>query len=349
MAERDSGWVSGGVVDAEDARLATGVLAMAGAGPIQTRTGLKPGPGNPGLVQATATPSSGITVQPFQAVIQGTRLTAAGSYLVTLDQVKTVAVPPAHPSNPRLDLIVARQRDQQYGDESSGMTVECVSGTPAAAPVPPPVPGDYVVLAQLTVRAGAGVISSTDITDRRSFAVAAGGVLPLLPHETPPAQGFDGQRVYDLETGQDLVWRAAGWRPAVAGTIQAYGPADSGWPRSGTTTGNTPLVTNQVTIPPAPFPRLLYYTTQVLVGTSTTTNRFDHTVIINGVAERVSAFHGGATSLTSVGAAGQYVLASGTTPLIVQSTVTALTAPSTATVGELRTRYNAINVLAIPL
>ncbi|MGW0422613.1 hypothetical protein [Streptomyces sp. NPDC003015] len=48
--ERDSGWLSGGVVDAEDARLATGVLAAAAAdpgNPIAARPGIKPGPATP--------------------------------------------------------------------------------------------------------------------------------------------------------------------------------------------------------------------------------------------------------------------------------------------------------------
>src|SRR5687767_6271391 len=113
MPERDSGWVGGNVVDAEDARLATSVLAAPGRTPAQSRTGLRPAPGDPGLVRATGTPSGNVTVQPFQAVIQGTRHAAAGAYLTTLDEQKTLDVlkVPAHGSYNRFDLVVARQTD----------------------------------------------------------------------------------------------------------------------------------------------------------------------------------------------------------------------------------------------
>ena len=138
--ERDSAWISGGVIDAEDARLATGVFAAPGAGPVQARTGVKPATGDPGRVQATTTVSGKVTVSPFQGVIQGTRATATGAYLVTLDQQKTIDVLGTYPAstlNPRHDLIVARQRDTQYGDATTAMTVELVKGTEAAAPSTP--------------------------------------------------------------------------------------------------------------------------------------------------------------------------------------------------------------------
>ncbi|HEX6468498.1 MAG TPA: hypothetical protein VF069_05330 [Streptosporangiaceae bacterium] len=202
MAERDSGWVSGGLVGADDARLATGVLATPGTGPIQARTGLKPAAGAPGLVEATPTPSMSVTVRPFQASIQGTRTTDAGPYLVTLDQTKTITVPPAHPSNPRSDLIVAQQRDQQYGDETTAMEVRCVSGTPGAAPADPTVSADYAPLARISVQAGATQITKADLTDLRVFTSALGGVIPVRGPADRPANPYAGLYVHRLDTSR---------------------------------------------------------------------------------------------------------------------------------------------------
>ncbi|SDI30528.1 hypothetical protein SAMN05192558_10756 [Actinokineospora alba] len=225
MPERDSGWLSGSVVDAEDARLATGALALAAKGPLQSRSGLRPAPGDPGLVRPTATPSASITVQPFQAVIQGTRNPAAGSYLATLDQVKTVDVltaAPAHASYPRYDLVVARQSDAQYGDSRSAFTVEVVTGTPTASPADPAVTGDVVRLARLKVRAGATMIAAADIVDLRPYTCAVGGILPVRNASERPVDPYPGFYVHRIDTGKVEFWNGTGWRSLVV-------EDDTGW------------------------------------------------------------------------------------------------------------------------
>lgn len=349
MAERDSGWVSGGVVDAEDARLATGVLAAPGNGPLHCRSGIKPAPDEPGLVEATPTPSGSVTVRPFQAVIQGTRATTTGAYLVTLDQQKTVAVPPGHPAHPRLDLIVARQRDQQYGDPATAFTVECVSGIASPAPAEPRPEGDHLVLAQVQVPAGASVITQADLTDRRSFTTALGGVLPLRPGEPLPARGFPGQRLYDLATGQDLVWVPEGWRPAMAGAVAAYGPADPGWPRTDATVEGEPLVVNRLTVPHTRFPRLLSYTVTALARTSNPTDRYDLWVRVNGALEAITAFHGGPTQVVTVVAGGQAAQPADARPLVIEAGFSRVQGTGSVWVDIATPVYTSINVLAIPL
>jgi hypothetical protein len=235
--ERDSGWISGGVVDAEDARLATGVFAAPGAGPVQARSGVKPAPGEPGRVLPTPTVSGKVTVNPFQAVIQGTRTTAAGPYLVTMDRAKTVDVLGTAPatSNPRLDLIVVRQRDTQYGDGTTGMSVELVPGTPDPSPVLPEVTGDHIRLARVSVPANATVITAADISDERSYTAAAGGVVRVLNDGTRPASPHVGMYVHQEQTHRlevyvgDGVWHTVyedtGWTPLtlVAGWDVANG------------------------------------------------------------------------------------------------------------------------------
>ncbi|MFC8429401.1 hypothetical protein [Streptomyces sp. NPDC057253] len=214
--ERDSGWISGGVVDAEDARLATGVFAAPGPSPVQARSGVRPATGDPGRVQATATVSGKVTVAPFQGVIQGTRASAAGAYLVTLGQQKTLDVlgtNPADSSNPRNDLVVARQRDAQYGDATTGMTVELVKGTAAATPVDPAVSGDFIPLARIRVAKNASSVTATDLDDLRPWTAAAGGILRVWGEGGRPTYPYSGMYIHRWDTNH-LEWydSSAGWR-----------------------------------------------------------------------------------------------------------------------------------------
>ncbi|MFF4033336.1 hypothetical protein ACFYZ2_26905 [Streptomyces sviceus] len=214
--ERDSGWISGGVVDAEDARLATGVFAAPGPSPVQARSGIRPATGDPGRVQATATVSGKVTVAPFQGVIQGTRASATGAYLVTLAQQKTLDVlgtNPADPSNPRHDLVVARQRDAQYGDAGTGMTVELVKGTAAATPTDPQVTGDFIPLARIRVAKNASSVTAPDIDDLRPWTAAAGGILRVWGEGGRPTYPYSGMYIHRWDTNH-LEWydSTAGWQ-----------------------------------------------------------------------------------------------------------------------------------------
>jgi hypothetical protein len=214
--ERDSAWISGGVIDAEDARLATGVLAAPGAGPVQARSGIRAATGDPGRVQATATVSGKVTVAPFQGVIQGTRATAAGAYLVTLGQEKTLDVLGTHPAdsaNPRNDLVIARQRDEQYGDATTAMTVELVKGTAAATPTDPTVTGDHIPLARIRIPKNATSVANTNIEDLRPWTTAAGGILRVWGAANRPTYPYTGMYIHRWDTNH-LEWydSSAGWR-----------------------------------------------------------------------------------------------------------------------------------------
>ena len=290
MAERDSGWVSGGVVDAEDARLATGVFAAPGAGPIQSRSGLKAAAGQPGSVRPTSTPSGSVVVEPFQAVIQGTRNVAAGPYLVTLDAVKTInvfAVAP-HATHPRHDLIVASQLDAQYGDPRTAMEVRHVAGTPSTPPVDPTVTGDYLPLARVAVAANATSITAGNITDLRVFTAAAGGIIPVPNRAGRPAAPYPGQAVYVREDGVTEAFDGTGWSPIARGGVAIYGPADPGWPKSGVTVGSTPLVINKVTVPAVPYARTLSVTAHAMIAYAAHPGRYDLTIATGGEVKAIS-------------------------------------------------------------
>ncbi|MEV7073442.1 hypothetical protein [Streptomyces sp. NPDC093990] len=355
--ERDSGWLSGGVVDAEDARLATGVLASAAAdpgNPIAARTGIKPGPGNPGYVEAEATPSRFVQIRPFQGVVQGTRAPYAGAYLITLGQLKRLDVlteAPAHSSYSRIVLVVARQTDRQYGDASDGMVVQVEAGAPAPTPVAPRLTGDCLPLAQITVRANAGSVTQADIKDLRMFTVAAGGVLPLQSYESLPADGHPGQRLYDLENGLDLVRTGTAWRPAATGAVEFFGPADAGWPRTSGSAGATGYTFNQVTVPAAPYPRMLLITGQLYAVTSGADERWDHVVRKqDGAALSLACFHGGPTRITTSVAQGHHLLPAAT-PLVLTQYVGRGGGMTTGTagVGSAEAHYTGLRVIAFPV
>lgn len=239
--ERDSGWISGGVVDTEDARLATGVFAAPGAGPVQARSGIKPAGGNPGQVLPTATVSGKVTVNPFQAVIQGTRATAAGAYLVTMDRPKTIDVLGARPAsteNPRHDLVVVRQYDTQYGDKQTGMVVELVPGDAAAQPVDPQVPGDHIRLAKIVVPKNATTITAADIIDERPYTAAAGGVVRVWNDR--PANPHIGMYVHHVQTHRLEVYTGGdNWRTVYEDTGWVDLTLSANWEVWG---GETPAV-----------------------------------------------------------------------------------------------------------
>ncbi|MGW3648321.1 hypothetical protein [Streptomyces sp. NPDC000878] len=231
--ERDSAWISGGVIDAEDARLATGVFAAPGAGPVQARSGIKPAAGDPGSVQQTATPSGKVTVNPFQAVIQGTRATSAGAYLATLDQPKTIDVlgtAPAGSADPRHDLIVARQRDIQYGDDRTGMSVELVTGRAATPPLDPTVSGDHIHLARIVVAKGATAITNADIQNLTPYhyTTAVGGIVPLWGEANRPPDPYRGMYVHRFDGNFLEFYNGSAWRAV---------NDDTGW-------SNLPLLPN---------------------------------------------------------------------------------------------------------
>jgi hypothetical protein len=349
MPERDSAWVSGGVVDAEDARLATGSLVAAGNTPVQSRTGLRPA-ANAGRVGPTSPPSGQVQVNPFQAVIQGTRSPSAGSYLVTLDQAKTIDVlgaVPAHATYARHDLIVVRQTDTQYGDSVSGMTVSLVAGTPAQTPVEPTVTGDVIVLARITVPANASTISLTQLQDRRVFTSSIGGVVPVHGEANRPAVPYAGQLVYRQDQRVLEAYEGTMWKPAVAGSLAMFNRSDAGFPASGDTTDGVRRVFNKLTVQPVTFPRRLLITAQCLMDSNATDDRYDLTLEANGITISRVVVN------SAVGAGMVTGYATAVTSLPANTSVTIeLAIQRMGGAGSVRAgfggAYDAINVLAIP-
>jgi len=353
MPERDSGWVTA-TVSAEDARLATGALTHAGLGPVQARTGIRPAPGDPGSVEPTTTESGRVTVRPFQAVIQGTRATAAGSYLATLDAEKTVDVlgqAPADPSQPRVDRIVAVQTDTEYGDQATALEVKLLVGTPSAQdPSPAPLTGDVLLLAEIRVGAGVPVITAGDIRDQRVFTAASGGIVPVRGSSQRPQVPYEGQVVYRSDgpgPGLAEVWDGSGWAPLARGGIELYGPYDSGWPQIRTTPVSGPVTICKVLVPAVGYPRRLQVTGVAMLARSVDSERFDVSLRLNGTRYGVFVVQkGGGDTFASGSPTTVYHQGSGE-PVEVELQVECTGQAGSAEAG-FKLPYTAITVLAVP-
>lgn len=124
-------------------------------------------------VTANPTPNMTVRVATGEAWVAGDDDANQGWYYTRVSATETVTIPTAHVTYDRIDLIVIRVYDSEYGSASAGADTaacEVVQGTPAASPVAPAVPDSALVLAQVTVQNGATAINSGDIADYRPFA-----------------------------------------------------------------------------------------------------------------------------------------------------------------------------------
>lgn len=237
----------GNRLDGQDSRLAVGALwtpePTAIAPDLGRRSGIIAGGWDTaaatvgdldaGQVRATQPTSGTVTVNPFQAVIQGTRSATEGAYGGGgIDQAATVDVLGGDgiaTSLPRTDRIVFRMYDTAQGDAApSGPRLQVVRGIPANGAPVPALPDDAIGLARVAVGANATVIRQSDITDERTFTVANGGVLPVRTKQEQAALPHgDGRQIIRLDTGVQSVSMDGTWWPiGRAGAATPYESTD---------------------------------------------------------------------------------------------------------------------------
>lgn len=233
MAVRNALWVQAagptGLLTVEDTRVGTSAFLYSGASNLVAKSGFKPGAVNdPGGVTASGTPDANVHVAPFQLVLQTTRATVGGAYVMTLDASATVNIlsTPADPTNPRNDLVIAQQSDTFYGDGVSTWQIRQVVGTPSGSPVDPTVSGstDYVTLARVRVNANATTITTGNITDLRTsghakslvgglYTSALGSILPVNSQtERDALSSYDGLSVYRRDNDWLEINNGVGWQ-----------------------------------------------------------------------------------------------------------------------------------------
>lgn len=164
----------------------------------------------PGLLQnanrmaVQASSGMNITIGPGAAVIPSAAGVTDGAYRAYNNQSRTLTVPASDPTNPRIDIVVVGVND--LGTSSSTTFIEIVTGTPAPSPSAPATPSNTVLLANVAVGAGVTSIASGNITDKRVFTVAPGGILPVATTASI-ASGVNGQYAYD--TANDRIFHLA--------------------------------------------------------------------------------------------------------------------------------------------
>lgn len=138
-----------------------------------------------------------------------------GIYLGAFTAPVPVTFATANGSNPRIDYVIIRVRDAGY-DSSVTRTADVVvlTGTPAGSPAEPTgqlTDGDFL-LAAVTIRTGTSSVLASDISDRRVFVTARGGIVPKSAVDT--ANGaYPGQVRFNLATRTYEGWdtTVGGW------------------------------------------------------------------------------------------------------------------------------------------
>jgi hypothetical protein len=237
IGERDARYALGALLGPAPGRM---MAWAAGVLPSRTENGV--------IVDLAAAlwPDDGLGVRfyPGQCVIDRP---GDGPYICTLDRTGRVLLDDADPSNPRIDLIVARVYDQRLGDPRTEFVLEPVTGTPTPEPLAPDPPPASVPLTRIALPAGTTQLSASMLTDLRTAAGVRGGVGVLLPGDDPAAVGgYAGQTRYrgSLEAFDGQRWRG-GLRLAAQDTSEIV-------VRSGET-GAAALTSLRVTDPGWPY------------------------------------------------------------------------------------------------
>lgn len=203
---------------AQSFRYVAGALAQpAPSQTFQWASGIFPGDSNGATItdyQVTqASPSANMTVlvQPGQLLINRS---SGGPYIGTSNAAFNVTIPASN-TNPRIDYVIMRVRD--LGIDGVGAAVQTyqplvLSGTPSGSPAEPVgqlTDGD-IVLAAVTVRANTTSILNSDISDRRLYIAAQGGIYPATSADTRIG-AYPGHTRYNMLTGATEQWNGTAW------------------------------------------------------------------------------------------------------------------------------------------
>jgi hypothetical protein len=219
------------------------------------RQGVVPSSSNAGtyydlVVAPTATPSLSLLVYSGTFVASRASQAVYHAYNVA---TRTVTVANADPTNPRLDLIVARVEDAGVGDAATRAQIQVITGTPAASPTAPALPTGAVPLATARVNALATTITTANLTDMRRSVAVNGSVRRLLPGDSLADPGFRDGELRDTGTTIDR-WMDAtsSWfTVAVTGASLGYAEYSHTVAQTVTTSVDTKMLFDTAVVPSA--------------------------------------------------------------------------------------------------
>lgn len=155
-------------------------------------------------VSQTGSPSMAVMVDSGAAWVPGTEAAAQGAYGVVNDASVTLSITTAHATLPRIDIVQLRVRDSFYSGASNDALLDIKPGTPNASPTAPTPDANALVLAEVLVGAGVTSIVNANITSKRKWLTATGGVMQAnLTADLPATTDVGtGQLVYNIQTGE---------------------------------------------------------------------------------------------------------------------------------------------------
>lgn len=234
---------------------ATAVFLQAGSHPADTvrralaslvgQRGGVCGPTDLQVTERLAGPNMGIDVGVGGAWVPGTQSALQGFYYFeNVTNPQYLALSAADATNPRFDLIVARVQDAAYSGATNAASVAVVTGTPGPSPAEPSVPANSLVLARVSVAAGATSITNANITDRRttqagqSRTAALGAPVPCTSTTRPTTGLYAGLLAWETDTKSLVAYSGSVWEtiasantawttPTLAGSWSNYGGAFS--------------------------------------------------------------------------------------------------------------------------
>ncbi len=198
---------------AEQMRSYLGALLALGSGAASLKTlgGVHPALGGQFAVAQNGTPNMSVNVSAGLAFITGTETTKQGTYFIENDATVNKTIATSDPTNPRIDIVVAKVQDATYSGGTNSWSLAVVTGTPAGSPTPPAAPVNSITLAQVAVAANATTIVTGNITDKRPYAGAIGAAL-LCTSTTRPASGiYDGMLVNETDTDKLARYNGTNW------------------------------------------------------------------------------------------------------------------------------------------
>lgn len=187
------------------------------------------GAGRSGLVRpgafkvAPTATARQVSVTSGGIILFGTENSTQGAYLMWSDGTDTYTFAAAV-GNPRIDTLVARVVDTQYGVDAGGSNayVEIVQGVAAASPTARADsyfnsgggayrPGAWYRLADVRINVVDGVLPAGQITETLQYVRIAGWT--LCTSTTRPSDPQIGDRIYETDTKLQYAYDGTSWRP----------------------------------------------------------------------------------------------------------------------------------------
>lgn len=189
------------------------LMSRPSAGSLQALSGISPYHGGQYAITAQGSPNMTVNVDSGIAYIAGTQAGLQGMYCCINDAIVIKTISAADPSLPRIDIIYLQVDDQFYSGAANSWDIKYLAGTPASTPVAPtPSGGNYLVIANIAVAAGATSISTGNITSVRTYVCASGGVRRVTSSTNRPTAPLKGDMIYRTDQGYYETYDGSAWQ-----------------------------------------------------------------------------------------------------------------------------------------